>query len=247
MRIVKVPARNGLGKTEGAEKFCEELCKRAKINDAENLVLDVNNVEDQQKKIYNKGKEIFESAQEGIFLGGDHSISFPLTNAFFEVYEEGRLIIFDAHVDCMQPMNEPSHEEWLRALLEEGIKSERVMIIGAREIDNKEKEYLDRKNVERVSVEEVRKDIESVRKRISEFCAGKETYVSFDMDVFDSDIVKATGYPVKNGLTKEEGLKLVRGISKFRIMGFDIVELHEGKPGFEEELRLAEKVLREVL
>tara|TARA_Y100000310_G_scaffold341480_1_gene440744 strand:- start:19 stop:747 length:729 start_codon:yes stop_codon:yes gene_type:complete len=242
MRIVKVPGRNGLGKTDGAEKFCEVLA--VNLN-TEELDLDLNNVEQQQKEIYSKGKEVFESGEKGVFLGGDHSISYPLTKAFFESFE-GKLIVFDAHVDLMPAMKEPSHEEWLRALLEI-VDSKKVMIIGAREIDAKEEEYLAGKNIEIVGVSEVREDIESVKKKIEEFCAGEKLYVSFDMDVFDASIVKATGYPVAGGLSEEEGIELVRFIGERNLQGFDIVELHSGKEGFESELKIASRVLEEVL
>ena len=71
-----------------------------------------------------------EWVQKIIFLGGDHSISYSLGKAFFEHCEkenkEPCLIIFDAHADCIKPMKEPTHEEWLRALIDEGFPKENI-------------------------------------------------------------------------------------------------------------------------
>ena len=138
MFIVKIPGINGLGKTAGCEKAGNEIIKslkdiytneQGKIIDAgkidlEEIHLDNKNLELTNELIYKNSFEVFETKPRTVFLGGDHSISYSLTRAFLDFCEnsgkEPCLIVFDAHADCMKPVDKefPTHEEWLRALIE---------------------------------------------------------------------------------------------------------------------------------
>ena len=136
MYIVKVPGINGLNKTQGCEKAGNAILDSLKeiysneqgipidvrLLDLEEIHLDNLDIEKSQELIYKNSLKIFEVQPRTIFLGGDHSVSYPIGKAFVDYSKnsgkEPCLIIFDAHADCMQPMNEPTHEEWLRALIE---------------------------------------------------------------------------------------------------------------------------------
>ena len=63
------------------------------------------------------------------FVGGDHSITYPLFKAFREKNAKPFLIVFDAHADCMPSMKEPTHEEFLRRIIEDGFDPAKVMKI----------------------------------------------------------------------------------------------------------------------
>ncbi|HTY43641.1 MAG TPA: arginase family protein, partial [Patescibacteria group bacterium] len=89
--IVKVPGINGLGKTKGCEKAGNSILEALKevysnekgtIVDVRNLDLeeihlDNSNLKITNKLIYDNSLEIFEEKPKTIFLGGDHSISYP--------------------------------------------------------------------------------------------------------------------------------------------------------------------------
>ena len=89
MRIIKVPRINGLGNS-GSEKapnlILAELDKLGKsLNlDIEEIHVDNSNVEESEKLIYENALEEFGICDSLIFLGGDHSISFPIVKAFME-------------------------------------------------------------------------------------------------------------------------------------------------------------------
>ena len=55
------------------------------------------NQEQANDKIRNKAKEIWKSGLNPFFVGGDHSITYPL----FKNSDADGLIIFDAHADCV--------------------------------------------------------------------------------------------------------------------------------------------------
>jgi len=92
----------------------------------------------------------FRKSQE-YFLGGDHSISYSTTRAFFDYCDDSGkkpcLIVFDAHADCMVPMKEPTHEEWLRKLIEDGFPTKNILLVAVRNYWKDEMEFLKEKNI----------------------------------------------------------------------------------------------------
>jgi len=173
--------------------------------------------------------KLFEEEDRVVFIGGDHSISYSTVRAFVEKYgSDARIVIFDAHADCMPPMKEPTHEEWLRAVLERnGLKGEQVLLIGARDIEPEERGYLEKENVIMVEPKEVVNDLSGVKSRVEEFVKRGEVYVSFDIDVFDDSIVKATGYPVEEGLEAGDVSDLLNVVfRKGDVRGCDLVEVN---------------------
>jgi arginase family enzyme len=243
MKFVKVPGINGLGKTKGARDFGDFLVKKFdKV-----LELDNDNLEEQLNLIYDAAEEFFHYNEMIIFVGGDHSISYSIARAFFDKFENGKIVVFDAHPDLMQPMQEPTHEEWLRALVEQGVNGQDILLVGARKIEPEEKEFLKTSGIRKISVDEVRYDLARSLRKLREFISQGEIYISFDLDVFDAEIVKATGYPEKDGLDEREILKLLGVISEAgeRIKGGDIVEGNLEFP--EEHIADTVSVAKEVL
>ena len=132
MFIVKVPGINGLGKTKGCERTGNAILEYLKeihsneegkiidssLLDLEEIHLDNTNLELTNRLIYENSLETFEAKPQTVFLGGDHSISYSIGKAFLDYCRKERkkpcLIVFDSHADCMPPMKEPTHEEWLK-------------------------------------------------------------------------------------------------------------------------------------
>jgi len=246
MLIVKIPGINGLGKTKGCERAGNEILKILKneihsnerkevVNfnslDLEEIHLDNSNVELSNKLIYDNSLEIFEENPVVVFLGGDHSISYSTAKAFLDycksLGKEPCLVIFDAHVDCMEPMKEPTHEEWLRKLIEEGFPAENVLIVGARNIEKSELKFIKKNKIKQISINSIVEDIDNIADTIMEFANGKEVYVSIDIDIVDPVFAPATGYPEVGGLTSRQFLYLIQRIKKMKnLRAVDIVEIN---------------------
>ena len=251
MIIVKVPGINGLGRTKGTRnagvKILEDFGSQYKY---EEIHVDNFNLEEQESLIRKNAVKLFEEEDKVIFIGGDHSISYPLVDSFRKVHgNDFRLVVFDAHADCMPAMREPTHEEWLRALIENGWKGSDVLIIGLRKVEREEKEFLDIYGVKRISVEEIRYDSLKSIKWLRNFISRGKIYASFDVDVFDPSIVKATGFLEEDGLREEEVMRLIDVIKEGSVVGFDLVEidLNKGVKDVEETVRLARKVLEKFI
>jgi len=270
MFIVKVPGINGLGKTKGCERAGEAILKslynihsneQGKEIDVRNLELeeihlDNFNLELTNKLIYENSFETFEEQPKSVFLGGDHSISYSITRAFFDYCEnngkEPCLIIFDAHPDVMEPVdkNFPTHEEWLRALIGDGFPINNILLIGVRNSDIQEIKFLKEKGIKTISVNQLNENLEEVTDIITEFVSGKELYVSIDIDVIDPAFAPSTGYQEPGGLTSRQFIYIIQRINKIKnLRGLDIVEINEQKDKENNNLtiKLGAKILSEFI
>jgi len=266
MYIVKVPGINGLGKTNGCEKAGNSILDAIKdihsneqgipINselfDLEEIHLDNSNIESANKLIYKNSLKDFETKPKTIFLGGDHSISYSTTKAFLDYCnsseKEPCLIIFDAHADCMTPMKEPTHEEWLRCLIEQGFPVENILLVGVRNMWKDELKFLKEKKITMITMNQFLDDLPDTCDTIMEFSNNKELYVSIDIDIIDPVFAPATGYKEPGGLTSRQFIYLIQRINKIKnLRAVDIVEINPEKEGGEETVKLSAKILGELV
>ncbi len=248
--IVKVPGINGLGKTNGCEKAGNAILESLKeihsneqgipidvsLLDLEEIHLDNENIKLSNNLIYKNSLEFFETKSKVIFLGGDHSITYSLGKAFFEYCKISEkkpyLIVFDAHPDLMPVMKEPTHEEWLRGLIEQGFPSENILIVGVRNSDVEEINFLKKNNIRVIDINRLLLNIEDICDTIMEFANKKnsELYVSVDIDFLDPSVAPATGYREPGGLTSRQFLYLIQRINKIKnLKAIDIVEINPDK------------------
>jgi agmatinase len=266
MFIVKVPGINGLGKTNGCERAGNSILESLKeihsneqgipidvrLLDLEEIHLDNSNLEEANKLIYKNSLDAFTTKPKTVFLGGDHSISYSTTKAFLDYCKnadkEPCLIVFDSHPDCMPPMKEPTHEEWLRKLVEEGFPTENILLFGLRNSLREEIEFLASKKIKQIKINSIMEDIDNIADTIMEFTNGKETYISVDIDVIDPAFAPATGCPVPGGLTSRQMLYLIQRINKIKsLRAVDIVEINPEKDKDGMTVQLGAKILGELL
>jgi len=266
MFVVKVPGINGLGKTKGCEKAGNEILNALKeihsnekgipidvrLLDLEEIHLDNFNLELTNNLIYKNSFKFFETKSKIIFLGGDHSISYSTTKAFFDYCQnfgkEPCLIVFDAHADCMPPMKEPTHEEWLRKLIEEGFPIENILLVGVRNMWRDEIQFVKEKGVKIISMNKLLEDLEDTCDTIMEFSNNKELYVSIDIDVIDPAFAPATGYIEPGGLTSRQFIYLIQRINKIKnLKAVDLVEINPDKDINNLTVKLGAKILGELL
>lgn len=266
MKIVKVPGINGLGKTKGCEKAGSAILKALdEVHSSENLKpidtqlldieeINVNNgdVEEMNELIYRSSFENFEKNHRVCFLGGDHSVSYSLVRGFFDSIQskgkESCLIVFDAHSDCMPAMTEPTHEEWLRKLIEDKFPVENILLVGVRNMWKDEIVFLKEKGIRIIGMEQLRNNLEDSCDIIMEFASGKELYLSIDVDVIDPCFAPGTGYLEPGGLTSREMIYLIQRLNKIKTLrGIDIVEINPVKDRDGLTIKLGAKILGELI
>ncbi|RLG16236.1 hypothetical protein DRN69_01285 [Candidatus Pacearchaeota archaeon] len=270
MFIVKVPGINGLGKTKGCEKAGNAILENLKeiysneqgkpidirILDLEEIHLDNSNVELSNDLIYKNSLKIFETKPRAIFLGGDHSISYSILRAFLDYCkseeEKPCLVVFDAHPDCMPVIEStkkfPTHEEWLRALIEEGFPSENILLVGIRNSDSKEISFTKERRIKTISMNQFLEDLQDTCDFITEFSNGKKLYVSMDIDVIDPAFAPGTGYREPGGLTSRQFIYLIQRINRIKTLkAVDIVEINPDKDENNLTIKLGAKILGELI
>lgn len=220
VKIIGIPRINALG-NKGPEEMPEAI-KKELGKDFEIIEVDNSNIEKSEEQVFDKSKEMFGLNDKICFIGGDHSITYPIMKSFREKYNDPFLIVMDAHADCMPPMKEPTHEEFLRAIVNSGFNTENIILAGARKIEPEERKFLKEK---KIKVFEEINDVETVADYVTEKANGHDVYLSVDIDVLDPSYAPAVNYQEVNGLTSKEFFYIVRRILKIKTLkAMDIVE-----------------------
>jgi len=260
MFLVKAPLINACGRTKGCEKApdkiikeLEEIFSNEKEIKPEFLINEIkinnSNLEESYSKIQKESENLFKKQKERIvFIGGDHSLSYSIVKSFMKTNKVCGLIIFDAHADCMEPMQEPTHEEWLRAIIEEGFDSKNISLIALRNIEPEEKAFLEKTKVNIFSMKELQKDFENSCNKIVEIARKcKKNYVSIDIDSIDPAFAPATSYIEPGGLTSRQFLYILQKLMLLdNIKAADLVEINPEKDLNGLTLKLAAKIIGEL-
>jgi arginase family enzyme len=91
-------------------------------------------------------------------------------------------------------------------------------------------------------------DIDNIADTILEFTAGKEVYVSIDIDVVDPSFAPSTGYQVPGGLTSRQLIYILQRMNKIQnFKAVDIVEINSEKDETGLTVKLGAKILAELL
>ncbi len=268
MKLICVPAFNSPGRPRGCElapamiveclkkdMYSSERGRNIRI-DAEIVPCDLSHLAEMQQRIFEKSREVFSSDERVFFLGGDHSLSYPTVKGFLEHYPEGKLIIFDAHPDCMPSMKEATHEEWLRKLIEEGFSGGNILLAGLRNSDPEELRFIEEQGIRTVSINALLTDLEVTTDMIMEFSQGQPLYVSLDIDIVDPAFASGTGYKEPGGLSSRAFLYIVQRIAMMKhLKGGDLVEINpllddsyeiEGKKYPGSTVKLGARILAEL-
>jgi len=239
MKIIKVPSTSGaLSKKQGLEKGPDAIVKELKnfylkengilpFFEIEEIKVDNSNTEVTNKKIFENVKELMVPA---IMLGGDHSITYPSFNAFAKNCSNPGLIVFDAHLDCENNFSPPTHEDYLRVLIEEGtLKKENVLVVGVRNMHSNEMEFAkknklkiyDMKELSSEGKNEISDAIMTVAKNFDAL------YISVDIDVLDPVFAPGTGYIEPGGMTTRELIYFIQRLKNLKnIKMWDLVEVN---------------------
>lgn len=104
-----------------------------------------------------------------------------------------------------------------------------LVYIGLRDMEKPEENYIRANKIKVVTVQDIRRGkIKEIAGQVRKYLAHCDIlYISFDVDVLDSSIVKGTGTPVANGLSLSEVKKLLDNLCKDkRLVCFEITEIN---------------------
>ena len=170
-----------------------------------------------------------------IFIGGDHSVTIPLQEAFFDYCKKENkipaIIHLDAHPDIcyFYDGSKLSHACTNRRSIEYGYDPKDITLIGIRGFEAEEVEYLNLHPELKVYTSNdcynygIKDILKELKNKYSEEYA---IYLSYDIDINDPSFAPGTGTPEAFGLSSRMVLELLLGLFKeLNIKAFDIVEV----------------------
>jgi agmatinase len=160
-----------------------------------------------------------------LILGGEHSITAGSIRPFVKKYPNLAILHFDAHADLRDSYDGKhySHASALRRVMDHPISS--LVSCGIRNISASEIPFL-QENKNRIYMHFAKDKKNWDPKKIVAPLKGKDVFLTFDVDGFDSGIMQATGTPEPGGMQWEDALDIIREASKIcNFVGADVVEL----------------------
>ena len=258
MDVVKIRSSQGsLGKNLGCEKapdliiekfnemFLNENYFSSEIN-VYDITIYESNIEKTNESILNEAKRF----DKAIFLGGDHSITYNLFNAFSSKFRNTGLLIFDAHPDCEVYTDIEAHEDFVRKLIDDMLlEKENVILVGLRIFSENEIKFLKDNKIKFFSMKDIFNDLQNVCDEIMELSRDFDgLYLSIDIDVVDPAYAPGTGYPEVGGLSSRELIYFVQRLKLLKNLKFiDIVEINPTKDVNDLTVILGAKILKELI
>jgi agmatinase len=160
-----------------------------------------------------------------VSLGGDHSVSIGVINAYAKHFRNLSILHLDAHADSRDSYEgSPYSHASVIARARECTKD--IVSVGIRSMDSSERANVDGKKM--FFAHEIQGSDKWINKAVGQLT--DQVYVTIDVDVFDPGTMPSTGTPEPGGLSWYQVMKLLAAVSKTKqIVGFDIVELLPSK------------------
>lgn len=171
-----------------------------------------------------------------IALGGDHSVSYPLTRTYLQkqkkLNKRTGLIHFDAHTDLLSSRLgiDLCFGSWTYHILNDLYDTTDLYQIGIRSSGQDRNHWENKFTINQYWNYEVAQKgpvalAEEMAKDMHEKGI-KEIYISFDIDAIDSNYASATGTPEENGLEPHTAIQMINYLTKeFKLTGCDLVEV----------------------
>ena len=160
-----------------------------------------------------------------LVFGGEHSITPGAIKPFVKKYDQITILHFDAHADLRESYNGEkfSHASAIKRCLD--YDNVKVVSFGIRNLSQEEMKYYE-KNRDRIEIFWSKDKNTWDLNKLEKFFNGKNVYITFDVDSFDSSIMPATGTPEPGGLLWDEVLPIIKKVCQMsNIEGADINEL----------------------
>ena len=171
------------------------------------------------------------TAPEEAFLtvmGGDHCCAIPVLAAQARRHPDLGVLWVDAHPDLCEWSR---GGRWTcgcalrRGVEVAGIDPSRLALVGARDFDPEEVEWLEANAVPVVTAAAVAGD-PAAQARVVEALAGRPVHVSFDIDALDPAHAPGTEIASAAGLTTRQALDLLAAVAaSSRLVGLDVCEV----------------------
>lgn len=172
-------------------------------------------------------------------LGGDCGVEIAPISFLNGIYENMTVIWLDAHGDLNTPDSSPSahfHGMPLRTLLGDGdeaivrsafstLDPSQVCLVGSREFDLPEQEFVKTHDLFRLSVEQVEQGSYQLLFDVLSQRNCHHLYIHLDLDVLDPKMFPHLACPTPSGLSVKALSQLLMALSnRYQVIGFSLLE-----------------------
>ncbi len=214
------------------------------------------------------GQQILENTRGddvALTLGGDHAVGIASMIATKQRHAKTCVVYIDAHPDCSNPKQTLSgniHGMPLSTALGDALYSkftggawasrhyayDEVMIIGAKDIDAHEAEYMAEHNITCITMDTViEQGIAAIYDRVHDWLAGRPLHVALDIDAIDGSEAPGTGIINRGGLTYREVSYLCRHLAHESVVALDLVEVNPTRDQGLKTVRLGTELVLSLL
>ncbi|MDV2886929.1 agmatinase [Alkalihalophilus pseudofirmus] len=180
-----------------------------------------------------------------IGLGGEHLLSWPIFKSMNKKYDNMAIIHIDAHADLREEYEGEvlSHSTPIRKACGL-IGPENVYSFGIRSGMREEFQFAKESGMHMSKFE-----VAEPLKKVLPTLAGRNVYVTIDIDVLDPSCAPGTGTAEAGGITSKELLDAIMAIaeSNINIIGADLVEVAPAYDPTEQTQITASKMIREII
>jgi len=163
-----------------------------------------------------------------VSVGGDHSITSPILRALAQD-ERVALIHFDAHCDTAGPLEGCRFYHggpFRQAVLDGALDPTKTIQIGIRGAAEYLWEFSYESGMTVIHAEDLnRMSLDDIVQQAKKVVGDTPTYISFDIDCLDPAFAPGTGTPEVGGLTTNQALTILRGLTGLNLIGGDVVEI----------------------
>jgi len=253
MKIIKIPFEGGaLGRNKGCaqapDKIIEALSSDTASEDSRVLRKEVFEARVEKNNFKKTNENVFSEVRKagsGILVGGDHSITY----SSFRASGCDGLVLFDAHPDLMPGTEIPSHEDFLRKLVEEkSADPKKVILFGIRSWHPSEMDFLKENEIKFFSMKDIFEfGVKNLTDTLMEMSRKfSRLYISIDIDAVDPAFAPGTGCCEAGGLSSREIIYVMQRMKHLKNLKFiDIAEVNSQKDRDGITVNLAAKIIRE--
>lgn len=171
-------------------------------------------------------------------LGGDHSVSFPLIEAYAQKYPNLHVLHLDAHADLYDDFegNPFSHASPFARLMEKNILKSLTQV-GVRTLNTHQQHQADEFGVKIVEMKDLNFNFVSALEG--------PLYISLDLDVLDPAYAPGISHHEPGGMSSRQLISIIQQIN-VPIVGADIVELNPTRDINDATAMIAYKLFKEI-
>jgi len=177
-------------------------------------------------RITEAARELRKRVRLPVFVGGDHSVSYPVLLAYQETAAL-HVVQFDAHLDFSDSRNATryANSSPFRRAVEEMPGLKHITVLGLRGLrtDPEAWQAAQKRGHTLVTARRIQQDLEGV---IALLPQDRQVYLSFDIDVLTPSLAPGTSSPEVDGLSYAEAVAILSAtFRRNEVIGCDLTEV----------------------